>query len=85
MKLTNKENHKRPYGDFEGANNTHGQRQCTATVVEVKLGDLQQEIPINVHHCLCFDCDNFTAGVGAKMPLPDQKQDGCKLKGNRGQ
>ena len=84
VKLEQEENQKRLFGDFEGASDT--KRQRTATEVEVKLGNLQQEILINVRRRLRLrmeDPDDFAAGVGAKTPSPDQKQDGRKA--NKGQ
>ena len=84
VKLEQEETQKRLYGDFGGGSDT--KRQRTATEVEVKLRNLQQEIMINVRRRLRLrqeDPDDFAAGVVVKTPSPDQKQDGRRA--NRGQ
>ena len=50
VKLETEENQKHLIGDFKGPNRTKHQR--TATVVEVQVGNLQQEIMINVRRRL---------------------------------
>ena len=79
MKLDTEENQKHRIGDFKEASST--KRQRTATVVEVQVGNLQQEIMIKVRRRLRMrqeDPGDFAAGVGAKTPAPDQKPDGRK-------